>query len=314
MTGNERPLILLGPQPNYESLRTAISDLQLKSPVALITSGWETEENDDHELKTAIGIEAVNLNLFGRTEELFADDADLIQTLQARQDKLRHLRRAYNDRLDHLLKAARQIIRRQESLLNLDPERESAIEMVRQLDRQYFIRTSQILDDYEQLLQTEHRPLVAHHRNEIREQLSGLNAILIAGGHVAIILNRLKIFGILEMRPELPIIAWSGGAMALSDQVVFFHDSPPQGPGNAEVLRAGMGLFHDVLPLPGARSRLKLDDRARVELFARRFDRFQCVIFDEQTMLQRKNGDWAVKGHGQVVQLGKSGSVVDFKS
>ncbi len=314
MSDNERQLVLLGPQPQYASLQTALAELHLESPVALITAGWETDENDDHQLKQAIGVEAINLNLFARTEQLFADDSELIQTLQARQDELRHLRDAYNDRLSHLLKAARQMIRRKDTLVNLDPERESAIEMVRQLDRQYFVRTSQINDQYEERLQTSTRQFVVQHRGEIARLLNRVNAILIAGGHVAIILNRLKIFGILEMRPDLPIIAWSGGAMALSDQVVFFHDSPPQGPGDAEVLRAGMSLFHDVLPLPDAKSRLNLDDQARVELFARRFNLFKCVIFDEQTILKRQNGGWEVKGQGPVTRLGESGRVLEFDS
>lgn len=312
MNSTEQPLILLGPQSNYESLRLAISDLQLSSPVALITAGWETEEHYDQQLKTAIGIEAINLNLFARTEQLFANDTELIQSLRIRQDKLRLLRDAYNDRLNHLLGAAKQIMGHQDSLIDLDAERESAIEMVRELDRQYFVRSSQIFDDYEQQLQTENRPLVARHRDVIREQLAGVNAILIAGGHVAIILNRLTIFGILKMRPELPIIAWSGGAMALSNQVVFFHDSPPQGAGNAEVHRAGMGLFNDLLPLPGARSRLNLDDRNRVELFARRFHRFRCVVFDENTILKRQNGNWMTGGRGAVDRLDVSGQVVKF--
>ncbi len=312
--GTQRSLTLLGPQTNYESLRFAISDLQLQAPVALITAGWETDEHYDQEIKAAIGIEAINLNLFARTEQLFANDSELIQSLRKRQDKLRHLRDAYNDRLNHLLGAAKQIIQRQDSLINLDAERESAIEMVRELDRQYFVRTSQIFDEYEQQLQTENRPLVARHRDVIREQLQRVNAILIAGGHVAIILNRLTIFGILEMRPELPIIAWSGGAMALSDQVVFFHDSPPQGAGNAEVNRAGLGLFHDLLPLPGARSRLNLNDRPRVELFARRFNQFRCVVFDDQTILKRQNGNWISRGRGAVERLDASGNVVKFDS
>lgn len=312
MHGTEQSLVLLGPQSNYDSLRTAISDLHLSSPVALITAGWETEEHYDQELKAAIGIEAINLNLFARTEQLFANDTELIHSLRIRQDKLRHLRDAYNDRLNHLLGAAKQIMGRQNSLIELDAERESAIEMVRELDRQYFERSSQIFDDYEQQLQTENRPLVARHRDVIREQLDRTGAILIAGGHVAIILNRLTIFGILEMRPELPIIAWSGGAMALSNQVVFFHDSPPQGAGNAEVHRAGMGLFSDLLPLPGARSRLNLNDRNRVELFARRFNRFRCVVFDDQTVLQRQNGNWISRGRGAVDRLDVSGRLVKF--
>ena len=314
MSNAQRQLVLLGPQPHFDSLKSALARLEMQAPVALITAGWETDEHEDRDLKQAIGIESINLNLFGRTEQLFADDPDLIQTLQTRQDELRHLRNAYNERLNHQLKAARQIIRREEHLIDLDNERESAIEMVRQLDRQYFVRTSQIIDGYEERLQTASRSLVVDHRREIGEILSRVSAILISGGHVGIILNRLKIFGILEMRPELPIIAWSGGTMALADQIVFFHDSPPQGPGNPEVLRAGMGLFHDILPLPDARTRLHLDDQARVELFARRFDRFNCLIFDEHTILEGTNGNWSSVGGESVTCLGDRGSLVNFNA
>ena len=314
MSKQQRQLLLLGPQPRYESLKQALSRLDLHSPVALITAGWETDEHEDQELKQAIGVECINLNLFERTEKLFADDPELIQTLKARQDELRHLRNAYNGRLNHLLKAARQILRRRDDLIELDAERESAIEMVRQLDRQYFIRTSQIIDRYEEQLQTADRPLVVHHRQEIADILNRVSALLISGGHVAIILNRLKLFGILEMNRDLPIVAWSGGTMALSDQVVFFHDSPAQGRGNPEVLRAGMGLFHDVLPLPNARVRLNLHDEARVELFARRFDKFQCVIFDQHTILERRNGHWVSEDRDSAARLGEAGSVVSLNA
>ncbi len=314
MQPHERHLFLLGPQPEYASLQQLLRELQLGSPLALITAGWETEENQDHTLKHSLGVEGINLNLFARTERLFEEDPELIQLLRDRQDELRHLRDVYNDRLHLLLKAARQIIRRQEKLVDLTAEREAAIDMVRQLDRQYYVRTSQVHDDYEERLQTPNRPLVARQRGEIYGQLEPCKAILIAGGHVAIILNRLKIFGILEMRPDLPIIAWSGGAMALADQIVFFHDSPPQGPGDAELLRAGMGLFSDVLPLPDANSRLNLDDMARVELFARRFDRCQCVVFDERTILERQHERWHTKGAGPLEKLGHTGSVMEFNA
>ena len=311
---NERKLVLLGPQPEFASLQTVLADLQPQLPVALITAGWETEESDDGDLKAAIDIEAINLNLFERTERLFSDDPELIKTLRTRQDELRHLRDAYNDRLNHLLKAARQIIRRHDPLIDLGLETESAIEMVRQLDREYFVRTSQLIDRYEQQLQIAYRPHVIQHRREIGDILNRVHAVLIAGGHVAIILNRLRIFGILDMRTELPIVAWSGGTMALSDQVVFFHDSPPQGPGDAEVLRAGMSLYHDVLPLPDGKTRLNLDDQARVELFARRFNRFKCVIFDEQTILERENGNWIDKSPQPAMRLGDSGHVVELNA
>src|SRR5437764_598914 len=69
------------------------------------------------------------------------------------------------------------------------------------------------------------------------------SALAIAGGHVAVLLNRLRLFGILALAEGRTIIAWSAGAMAVSDRIVLFHDSPPQGPGNPEVLGAGLGLF-----------------------------------------------------------------------
>lgn len=47
----------------------------------------------------------------------------------------------------------------------------------------------------------------------------------------------------LAARPEVPIMAWSAGAMVVSERIVLFHDSPPQGRGNAEMLGPGLGLF-----------------------------------------------------------------------
>ena len=314
MESQHRHLVLLGPQPEYATLQSTMQELKLDSPVALITAGWEAEEDRDDRLKGSLNVEAINLNLFARSEQLFGEDQELIQLLRDRQDELRHLRDAYNDRLHLLLKAARKTIRRNESLVDLATERESAIDMVRQLDRQYFVRTSQIHDQYEERLRTASRPAVAQQRSEIKNLLEQCSAILIAGGHVAIILNRLKIFGILEMQSDLPIVAWSGGAMALSDQIVFFHDSPPQGPGNAELLRAGIGLFDDLLPLPHARTRLNLNDSARVELFARRFNRFYCVVFDENTILERQNENWFSKGPEPATKLGSCGSVMEFNA
>lgn len=307
----QRRLFLLGPQPDYSTLQKAIDRIDLRA-LALITAGWQTDEQQDHDVKRAAGGPCINLHLFARTEQLFAEDRELIQKLRDRQDELRHLRNVYNERLSHLLKAARQVIRRQSDHVDLDVERESAIEMVRQLDRQYYVRTSQIIDRYENILRIAERPLVVAHREEIADILSHTSALVITGGHVAIILNRLRIFGVLDVNPTLPIVAWSGGTMALAEQVVFYHDSPPQGPGNPEVLRAGMGEFADILPLPHADSRLKLGDRTRVELFARRFERFNCVLFDEHTILERVDGHWASVGQNPARRLDRDGCVVEF--
>lgn len=309
----QRNVILLGPQPEFHSLKQVLSRLPFQPPVGLITAGWETEEGQDHEIHTVVGAPTINLNLFARTEQLFRDDPELIGQLQARQDELRHLRDVYNDRLRHLCKAARQLFGRKEPLIDLTDEKESAVGMIRQLDQQHFEHSEKIIERYESILQTPFRPRVQEHREELRHLLEKCGLLLLAGGHVAIILNRLRIFGILEMLPPVPLIAWSGGAMALSDRIVFFHDSLPQGLNDAEVLRPGGGLFQQLLPFPDAWNRLDLRDRVRVELLARRFQGFQSVIFDEKTILQRHENRWQDYTEGGARRLGEQGEIVGFE-
>lgn len=311
-TEADRRLILLGPQPEYRSLRMAIDRLGISGPVAVMTAGWEEDELDSRKspaLMAALPGGSFNLQLFARSEELFQADPALIQALRDRQDELRLLRDLYKDRLELMAEAARITWRRRDERVDFLPERESCIEAMQLLDRQHFLRTSQVCDIWEDRMKTPARNHVVRHRQEVAEQLAGVQALLISGGHAAIILNRLMIFDVLGAAPNLPVIGWSGGAMALAEQIVFFHDSPPQGRGDAEVLRAGMAMFERYLPLPDARNRLILDDRERVALFSRRFDRYQCVVMDENTIMDRQNGEWWISPG--TVRLDDDGSLAE---
>lgn len=115
---------------------------------------------------------------------------------------------------------------------------------------------------------------------------------MIAGGHVAVLLNRLRLFGVIELAEDKPIVAWSAGAMALGARVVLFHDSPPWGAGNAEVLEVGLGCYRGLLPLPDARHWLRLEDPARVALFARRFAPDLCAALDDGAAVRGEPGRW----------------------
>jgi hypothetical protein len=312
---SRRRLLLLGPQPRYQTLSQAMQRLQPAAAVAVVTAGWEEDELASDRLQPLMQVlpeGSFNLELHRRSEQLFAEDVELIETLRERQDRLRHLRYVYCKRLDDLLDAARQTLAREDPLLDLTPERDQAIDMLRQLDRQYFVRTSQVCDACDGQLDIARRPAVAAHRRDLQDQLRQASALVISGGHAGIILNRLRIFGVLELRPQLPVVAWSAGAMALADQPVLFHDSPPQGRGNAEVLRAGMSLYDDFLPLPDAHHRLLLDDRLRVTLFCRRFRDFQCVLFSEDTLMDRCRGSWWVSPQTQ--KMAEDGRLVSVNS
>ena len=61
--------------------------------------------------------------------------------------------------------------------------------------------------------------------------------VVIAGGNVAHPAADAAASSTSTLRPEQPVVAWSAGAMALTDQVVLFHDFAPQGVTAAEVLR-----------------------------------------------------------------------------
>ncbi len=307
-------LFLLGPQPAYASLIRLLERVEVRAPAAYTTAGWETEEGEDQELREAIGGPCRNLELFARSEHLFAEDTELIGLLRERQDVLRHLRDVYNARLGHLLDAARELLLPGPAGISLEGERASAVDMIRRLDSEYLQRVTGLIEDYDSRLRLSERPLLAAHRKDLAEILSRSGALLIAGGHVAILLNRLRLFGVLQHVGDVPVIAWSGGAMALAERLVFYHDFPPQGKGNPEVLRAGMGLCGSIQPLPEGDSRLALEDPIRVQLFARRFEPFQCVLFDEGTVLERRAGRWHSCGPGPARQLGVDGQVREFAS
>ena len=123
----------------------------------------------------------------------------------------------------------------------------------------------------------------------------------------------MRLFGIAEMIRDKPILAWSAGAMALSERIVLFHDSPPQGAGNSEILDVGLGLFRGLIPLPHAKRRLRLEDPVRVALFARRFSPDTCVPLDEKMSVRRAAlgvgwepgaGSLELTASGRVVPLG----------
>lgn len=88
-------------------------------------------------------------------------------------------------------------------------------------------------------------------------------------------------------------MGWSAGAMVLAERLIVFHDSPPHGPGNPEVLDVGLGWCRGVVPLPHARRRLLLDDAERVSRTATRFAPDLCVALDDACGIEWNGTRWA---------------------
>ena len=299
---------LLGPQRFEPTLGAAVRAAGVEGVLASVTAGWQEREAEDLELHEHLGERSVNLKLYARSEEVFGRDPELFRAHRERQEKLRALQEVYRLRLAHLKRAARELLAREGDAELLEPEREAAIAALRELDAHHLGRIRAINDRFEADWRPLERAAVARHVGQIARALDGVQALAIAGGHVAILLNRLRLFGLDRLLGGRRVFAWAAGAMAVADRVVLFHDSPPQGQGNAEVLEAGLGWAAGVVPLPHARRRLALDDRLRVALFARRFAPALCVALDDGARL--RSADLGYQADEGVRRLGVDGAVV----
>lgn len=300
-------LVLLGPQRFRPTLGETMRSLGLGGPVAVITAGWRERESEDQELQEHLGSEVVDLQLYRRSDDVLRRDPELAAALRGRQEHLKELQRLYRRRLAHALDAARELLALPGRSRLLHDQRRAAIRSVRTLDRRHVRRIGQALDAFDRRWRPSERPAVAGHCRELAAIVQRSAALCVAGGHVAVLANRMRLFDLPAMIGQRPVIAWSAGAMALAERVVLFHDSPPQGPGNAEVFDRGLGLAPGVLPLPHGRQRLQLDDRQRVALFARRFGPDLCTILDEGSRLDWDGRRWTASPGTQ--QLGSRGQL-----
>jgi peptidase E len=283
----------MGPQRLVPIVRETLDLMQVSGTVATITAGWQEREAEDDELEQALGRPSVNLMLHARGEEVFRADPAFFEAHRAKQDRLRQLQEVYRRRLTPVMSAARLMQSLEDDAEHapaelVTPHLHSAVDMVRLLDAEHARYVNEVDAAFDAQLRPGERPAVQQHRGEIHEVLSRCSAVAIAGGHVAILLNRLRLFGLEDELARLPVMAWSAGAMVLTRRIALFHDSPPQGRGNAEVMGDGLGLYSamahvpDVIVLPHARRRLHLDDSKRISILAQRFAPAACVALDER--------------------------------
>ncbi len=278
--------VLLGPQRLGPTLAPVVERLGLTGPVALVTAGWQELESADSELREHLGTSVVNLALYRRAEEVFADDPELAEAHRERQDRLRALQSLHRVRLRHTLEAARQLMGRTGTGDDLEVEREAALRQLSELDTEHAERVKAVHQAWNDEMRLAARPSIARHRAEVAELLAGVSFLCVAGGHVVVVLNRLRLFEVAGLWGDGPVIAWSAGSMALARRVFVYHDNPPQGAANTEVLENGLGRYGSVQPFPHAKRRLRLDDPVRTSVLARRVAPAAAVPLDE--------GEWVV--------------------
>ncbi len=278
---------------------------------AAVTAGWEEREDEIDELRAHLDRRVVNLRLYARAEEVLREDREFAKAYRERRLRLRELSEHHRIRLDAMEKALRKLMKADGRPELLEPEREAAIEDLRLLDAHQRGRIEHIQDEFEATWRPGERDDVAAHRREIAALVRSCGAVALAGGNVAVLMNRLRFFDLRAHVGHAAVFAWSAGAMACSEEIVLFHDDPPQGSGNPEIFGAGLGLVRGVLPLPHATRRLKLEDKVRVRMFARRFEPLTCVAMDRGHGLGWIDGAWR-KVAGGARRLTSDGEVVEM--
>jgi hypothetical protein len=287
-------VILLGPQ-RRPTLDAVVRSLGLSGPVAAVTAGWQEREPDDAELSRVLGGRDVNLGLYRRWLDVQDRDPDYTAGAGRLDGILTELQDLYLLRLDHALRAVHALQRRDQSLRDrLRSEAVSeALAAVRELDAAHLRRVNETRLEFFGRLRPHDRPVIAEHRAAVSAVLADAAALVIAGGHVGVLAEVLHLFNVAAALNGAPVIAWSAGAMALTDRIVLFHDRAPQGPGHPEVYGSGLSVVRDVVLLPHARARLLLGDTARMAIFARRFAPARCVLLEAGTRVEAgRDGAW----------------------
>lgn len=271
---------LLGPQ-RRPTLGEVLASLAVEGPVAAINAGWQEREADDGELLSLAGGRGVNLRLHARWMDVLALDPDYARAEREHRTVLDETQQLYRLQLDYLLRATYEIAQRADGHPRTRAAAlEDALALVRQTDEQHLGRVRQLRDAFDAAWLPADRELIAKHRFEVRSTLEDAGCLCIAGGHVDELLHVLRLFDVVTALPAR-VVAWSAGAMTLTDRVVLFHDYASQGPAPSEVLDAGLGVAKGIVVLPHAKRRLRLDDPLRMSVLERRFEPATCLRLDE---------------------------------
>jgi hypothetical protein len=275
-------ITLMGPRPRPH-LQQALRDLDPEALVAIVTAGWQEREVDDAELRELVGLPTVNLALHERWLAVHEEDREYAHAEREHEAALAELRELYLVQLDHALSAAYDVARRSDARPRLrDRALTDSLRVVQLLDEQHLQRIAEFQQHFYDAWRPQERSAVARHRDEIQHILGGSSALAIAGGHVGELARVLHLF---HLAPHLPprVVAWSAGAMALTERVVLFHDFVPHGVAQTEVYGEGIGVVHGVVALPHARRRLRVVDPIRMSVLARRFAPDRCLVLDDAT-------------------------------
>lgn len=292
--------IALGPQRPVPTVPELLGEIPGDGPVVAISAGWRLDEVEQPKVLEQLGVDVTHLPLYRWYEQIKRAELTVHREHADRQARVRAAKRHYQVRMSHALAAYREVVAEPVDDADIQERAElAALSHLREVDRTYgsqvdgFLRAGE-RDAWEgDVAATGH----AHARNAIL----GARAVLVAGGHVGVLHTRMHFFGLPGILTEAveagtALIAWSAGAMALSDRIVLYDDESPSGSADPELFGNGFGLLPGAVFLPYASQRLDLEDGDRVARFARRFGPTPCIGLEPGAAVEFVDGRWVGLG------------------
>ena len=290
--------ILLGPQRFTTTVGPTVRSLDLHGPVVMVNAGWEEREADDEELAGHLDGQGVNLRLYRRGVELLTEDAGVRAVVLEHRARHAELRAFYGIRLQSAWDTVFAVRHRTSRHGVSAGAQRAALQALRDVDDWYLYEVARLVEETDAADAMRGSTELARHRAEVAEVLRDAAGVVIPGGHVGILMETLHLFAV-RIPVTTPVVAWSAGAMAVCDPVVLFHDFAPQGVTAPEVHDRGLGRLRGIVPLPHARRRLTLDDRARMAIFADRFPSHALLPLDDGTVVRFDGEDGSPAGRTQ---------------
>ncbi len=257
-----------------------------EGPVGVVTAGWEEREDATGELDEALDHRSIHFRLYHRLNDVLAKDETFAAAAVRHRDRQDELTALYRLRLEHTLDGVYAVQRR----IPAHPARarrslalaafHDAVAGVRRIDDWFLGQMAVLEAELADAGGIERSGVIGWHREELKSDLARCSALVIPGGNVNTLVRVLRLFAIV-IPQELPVLAWSAGAMALTERIALFHDFGPAGSREAELLSRGVGRVRGVVAFPHPRRRLRLDDRERSSALALRFDPARCLLLDD---------------------------------
>ena len=131
-------------------------------------------------------------------------------------------------------------------------------------------------------------------RDELRDRILSANSIVIFGGHMPVLLNRLRFFRLDDVFHEAlnrgtNFYTISAGSMSLAEKVIVYDDFHTDEYGRRqkefEFFDKGLGLVTKVQLFPHCMDRIQTDDEDNLSYLAHRFASGPCVGLNEESYL-----------------------------